>query len=699
MVKAKIRDIAEDRADLSEQISSRQKDEIGDLAKWFNTLTAKLDGILKERQAMLTEIHTESEKFEAMAHWYKSILDATPFPITVTDANMNWTFVNKAVEDFLGTKLEDMLGKPCSNWNAHICNTDDCGIACAKRGLKRTYFNQKGHSHQVDVEILKDLSGEIAGFIEVVQDITELEEMHKKQADAEAANQAKSNFLANMSHEIRTPLNAIIGMTSIGISADDSERMKYCFNKIEDASKHLLGVINDILDMSKIEAGKFELAPVEFNFENVLRRSVGVVNFRVDERNQKFDVRIDKDIPKYLIGDEQRLAQVITNLLSNAVKFTPEYGSIGLDTKFIGEEDGLCAIKFTVTDTGIGISEEQQAKLFQSFQQAESDTTRKFGGTGLGLSISKNIVEMMGGEIWVKSEPEKGSAFNFVIRLKKGEDKRQGLLESNVNISNVRILAVDDDPDILMYFKDLMQEMKINCDVADSGEAALDMVESNGMYNIYFVDWKMPGIDGVELSRKLKEKAAAPGKAVVIMISAAQWSEIESEAREAGVDKFISKPLFPSILMDIINECVGVDTEQVADISSDNIGIFANHCILLCEDVEINREIVLALLEPTQLSIDCAENGAQAVKKFEENPGKYELIFMDVQMPEMDGYEASRAIRTLDTPNAKTIPIIAMTANVFKEDVEKCLKAGMNDHIGKPLNFDEVFKKLRTHLS
>ena len=238
MVKAKIQDIAEDRADLSEQIPSRQKDEIGELARWFNKLTAKLDSIMKEHQAM--------------AHWYKSILDATPYPITVTDANMCWTFVNKAVEDFLGTKLEDMVGKPCSDWNAHICKTDACGIACAKRGLKRTYFKQKERSHQVDVEILRDINGEIAGFIEVVQDITELEEMHNKQADAEAASKAKSNFLANMSHEIRTPLNAIVGMSAIGMSVADPERVKYCFSKIDDASKHLIGVINDILDISKI---------------------------------------------------------------------------------------------------------------------------------------------------------------------------------------------------------------------------------------------------------------------------------------------------------------------------------------------------------------------------------------------------------------------------------------------------------------
>ena len=521
-----------------------------------------------------------------------------------------------------------------------------------------------------------------------------------KQAAAEAASVTKSAFLANMSHEIRTPINAIVGMTSIGMSAGDSERMKYCFTKIEDASKHLLGVINDILDMSKIESGKFELSPQEFSFENMLRRVVGVVNFRIDEKNQKFDVHIDKNIPKNLIGDDQRIAQVITNLLSNAVKFTPENGSVILDTGLMDEENGIYKIKFTVTDTGIGISREQQTRLFKSFQQAESDTTRKFGGTGLGLAISKNIVEMMGGEIWVESELGKGSSFIFTIRLKKGE-KPQGLLTPDVNIENLRILTVDDDPDVLIFFKELMQEINIYCDTAANAEDALAIIEKNYPYNIYFIDWKLPGIDGVELAKKLKDKsvkAAEPGRAVVIIISAAEWNTIETEARKAGVDKFISKPLFPSAIVNVINECLGTNSARSEELLEDNIDIFADHCILLAEDVEINRDIVVTLLEPTGIKIDCAENGAEAVRMFVESPDKYGMIFMDLQMPEMDGYQATRSIRSLGVPEAKSVPIIAMTANVFREDVEKCLEAGMNWHVGKPIDIDEVIRQLKLYL-
>ena len=517
---------------------------------------------------------------------------------------------------------------------------------------------------------------------------------------AETASKAKSEFLANMSHEIRTPLNAIIGMTTIGMSATDPERIKYCFTKAVDASNHLLGVINDILDMSKIESGKFELSLAEFNFEGMLRRAVGVVNFRVDERNQKLDVRIDKSIPKNLIGDDQRLAQVITNLLSNAVKFTPDNGSISLSTLLTEKENGLCEILFSVADTGIGITAEQQSHLFQSFQQAESDTTRKFGGTGLGLSISKNIVELMDGRIWVESEVGQGSVFRFTVRMQQGESTSQGLLISDINKKNVRILTVDDDLDILVYFKEIMQEMDIYCDVADSGEAALDIIDKSGLYNIYFVDWNLPGINGVELTKKLKEKTVAPGKAVVIMISAAEWSTVEEDARKAGVDKFISKPLFPSTIANILNECFGVNQQQEEmGVLQSNIGVFSGRRILLVEDVEINREIVLTLLEPTQLQIDCAENGVEAVRMFSETPEQYEMIFMDVQMPEMDGYEATRRIRALDAENAGGVPIIAMTANVFKEDVEKCLAAGMNDHVGKPIDIDVLYKKLHEYLS
>ena len=435
-------------------------------------------------------------------------------------------------------------------------------------------FSGRGNPREYDVQItpMTDSKGKPEAFMLLLHDITDI--LHSKR-QAESANIAKSRFLATMSHEMRTPMNAVLGMTVIGKAAGDKERMMYCFAKIEDASRHLLGVINDILDMSKIEADKFELSPADFNFEKMLQRVVNVVNYRVDEKKQKFTVHIDEAIPDNLIGDDQRLAQVITNLLGNAVKFTPDGGAIELDARLINEENDLYTIQITVTDTGIGISPEQKDSLFLSFQQAESDTSRKFGGTGLGISISKSIAEMMGGSIRVESELGKGSAFSFTVRLKRGA-------------------------------RDL------------TGQSALD-----------------------------------------------------------------------------VNGCLGANYGQPSETPPDEPDDFTGHCILLAEDIEINREIVLSLLEPTGLRTCCANDGAEAVRMFSEEPCKYDMIFMDVQMPVTDGYEATRRIRALDIRRAKTIPIIAMTANVFREDVEKCIEAGMNGHIGKPLDQNEVFRQLR----
>ncbi|MCL2705467.1 MAG: response regulator [Spirochaetaceae bacterium] len=446
--------------------------------------------------------------------------------------------------------------------------------------------------------------------------------------------------------------------------------------------------------MSKIEAGKFELSFEEFDFEKMVQRVVNIVNFRVDEKNQKFTVNIDKAIPNMLIGDSQRLAQVIANLLGNAVKFTPEHGSINFDAQLLSADSTDCVIKIIVNDTGIGISREQQTHLFKSFQQAESSTTRKFGGTGLGLSISKNIVEMMGGKIWVEAEVHKGSTFAFTINVKQDTKNKRVLLNSDINLANVRILAIDDDPGVLAFFIKQMGEFGVSCDTAANAEDSLALVEQKGIYNIYFIDWKMPGVDAIELTRKLMEKAAIPGEMVVIMISAAEWNAIESEARKIGVNKFISKPLFPSAIADIINECVGKIQNPTEATQSDADVYYGGSRILLAEDVDINREIVLTLLEPMLVTIDCAENGLEAVNKFTQNPDLYDMIFMDLQMPEMDGYEATRRIRSLDIPKAKTIPIIAMTANVFKEDIEKCFSAGMNDHIGKPIAVNELQDRL-----
>ncbi|MCL2208982.1 MAG: ATP-binding protein [Treponema sp.] len=422
-------------------------------------------------------------------------------------------------------------------------------------------------------EAIRDKNGNTTHVAGAIIDITEsknaLFRKDKQRMEAEEANRAKTIFLSNMSHEIRTPLNAIIGMTTIGKMSPKIETKDNSFKKIEGASKHLLGVINDILDMSKIEVNKLELSYISFNFREMIQKVSDIVQPRIDEKRLMYMARVEDDIPEILIGDDQRLSQVITNLLSNATKFTPEGGSIHLDARLISEKNNMCRLIISVSDTGIGIAEEQIDRLFESFEQADAGISRTFGGTGLGLSISKRIIELMDGEICVDSEPGKGAVFVFNVLLKRG--------------------SLEDS------------------ELTDSGAV------------------------------------------------------------------------------------------------NDSVDDFKGKTALLAEDVDINREIVITLLEQTHLVIECAENGTEAVSMFKRSPEKYDLILMDIQMPQMDGYEATRVIRKMEAEHNgdlhKQVPIVAMTANVFREDVEKCFAAGMNDHIRKPIDFDEMMRIMRQYLT
>jgi PAS domain S-box-containing protein len=679
------------------------------------------DSVEMMRSAILlcanTVIRADMEREITNANEFnRAILDASPVGFTVFDENARVIDCNDITLKTFGTTKKYYLEHFYDfspEFQSDGRKSEDKAVEVVKRALRGeslvmewTNCTARGELIPYEVTIVRAMYNGKYVALGYQYDMRNSKNMEKKLKEAlykaTEASKAKSEFLSNMSHEMRTPLNAITGMTTIGKNAKDMERKDYALDKIEVASTHLLGVINDVLDMSKIEANMLELSPVEFSFEKMLQKIATVVNFRIEEKHQKFSVHIDKAIPKTLIADDQRLAQVITNLLINAVKFTPEKGSIALNAQFLGEDKGLCTLQISVDDTGIGITREQQKRLFSSFQQAESSTTRKFGGTGLGLAISKSIVEMMGGIIWIESELGKGSTFIFTVKMKRGTDKEQGLLVPGLNLNDVRIMVIDDDPDVLEYFEEIIQGFGLSCKSAKNGEEALKLVEENGAYHIYFVDWKMPDMNGIQLTREMKKRY--PENTIIIMISAFEWSVIAEEAKEAGVDKFLSKPLFPSSIADVINESLGVDRNKIEEAGNDINGIFAGKHILLAEDVEINREIVNALLEPTQLEIDFAENGQEAVRKFTEAPDRYDLIFMDVQMPEMDGYEATRRIRAFETTLRKDeserprrVPIVAMTANVFREDIKKCLDAGMDSHVGKPLDFDEVIKRLRNY--
>jgi len=516
---------------------------------------------------------------------------------------------------------------------------------------------------------------------------------------AEAASQAKSEFLANMSHEMRTPMNAIIGMATIGKSATNIQRKDYAFEKIENASNHLHGVINDILDMSKIEANKLELTPVAFEFEKMLQKVVNIINFRVMEKHQNFSVRVDKSIPPVLICDEQRLVQVLTNLLSNAVKFTKEHGDIRLRAGLIEKRNGSCLIGIEIEDNGIGISPEQKTQLFMPFEQAESSTTRRYGGTGLGLTISKRIVELMGGQIEVTSELGQGSVFTVTIRAQVpvADDTANVLPLGSIKWKNMSILVVDNNPVTMKTFLDVSHRLDMAFDIATTSEEIHELLEGDlKPYDLCFIEWNMPGIDGLELTRRLRERI--PAKSSVFMVTSTDWDAYDESAQSVGVDGFLARPLFPSSIIDCMSKHYHTGENYERQDTKETNDIFEGFRVLLVEDVAINREIILAVLEPTLLVIDCTENGQEALDAFQENPGLYDLIFMDLQMPKMDGYEATRSIRALGTPESTQIPIIAITANVFKEDIDKCLAAGMNGHLGKPLDFEKVLEVLRQYL-
>jgi PAS domain S-box-containing protein len=525
----------------------------------------------------------------------------------------------------------------------------------------------------------------------IVRDIY-YKRLDKALNQATAASKAKGEFLSNMSHEMRTPLNAIIGMTTIGRTAQTIERKNYSLDKIQDASTHLLGVINDVLDMSKIEANKLELSPVEFNFEKMLQRVVTVINFRMDEKRHNFIVNIDSKMPGFIIGDDQRLAQVITNLLSNAVKFTSDGGEIELKASVLGRISEMCELRIEVRDSGIGISPEQQTHLFKAFGQADSGTSRTFGGTGLGLAISKRIVELMNGRIWVESDIGKGAKFIFTVIMRCSEKPLDTLLTAGINKNILRILAVSEEQKTRDYFADVFRSLGIKCDIARDGAEANYMTQTG--YDIYFIDSDIREINCIELTQIIKSKNE---KAVVVIVaSVSDWAAMEDSAARARVDKHLLKPLFTPMIIDCINE----NTSHLQGETSDNPagGEFEGKHILLAEDIDINREIIMSLLEDSGLVIDCAKNGLEALEMTEAAPDKYDLIFMDVQMPQMDGLEATRKIRALPSLASRKLPIIAMTANVFKEDIDQCIDAGMDDHIGKPINVEEVYDKLRNYI-
>jgi len=510
---------------------------------------------------------------------------------------------------------------------------------------------------------------------------------------AEQANRAKTIFLSNMSHEIRTPMNAIIGLDNIALNEPDvPDKVREYLEKIGASAQHLLGIINDILDMSRIESGRMIIRNEEFSFSGMLEQVNTIISGQCRDKGLKYDCRTSGKIDDYYIGDETKLRQVIINILGNAVKFTPEGGSVSFLIEEGKRYDRKAVLKMTFRDTGIGMSKEYLPHLFDAFSQEDASSTNKYGSTGLGMPITRSIVELMNGSIDVKSEKGKGTTFTVTVTL--GESERQSCrADSAVNPGELSVLAIDDDPIALEHAQIVLGQAGMTCDTALSGEEGLEKVRLRHArmadYDLILVDWKMPEMDGVEATRRIREVVGS--HTPIIILTSYNWDEIAEEAKRAGVDTFVAKPLFARSVLEQFREAFRRKTESKPVQRADLKG----RRVLLAEDVEVNAEIMVMVLGMRGIEADVAENGRVAVEKYLAQPaGWYDAILMDMRMPEMDGLEATRKIRASGREDAESIPVIALTANAFDEDVQRSMQAGLNAHLSKPVEPDALFDTL-----
>jgi len=606
-------------------------------------------------------------------------------------------------------------------WIAHTCQPvyGPDGAFWGRRVSNRDVTEQK----QMETS-LKERVNELARARRAMLNM--MEDLQAAQDKANEANQAKGDFLANMSHEIRTPMNAVIGMAHLALKTDLTAKQQDYITKIQSSANSLLGIINDILDFSKIEAGKLDMESVDFNLEDVLDNLGSLISIKTREKE---DLEVlfatAKDVPRFLVGDPLRLGQVLINLANNAVKFT-DSGEIVVSTELIEKNKDQVALKFSVSDTGIGLTKEQVNTLFEAFSQADSSITRQYGGTGLGLSISKRLVEMMGGEIWVKSEHGRGSTFSFTGNFGLGKEKAKRRFKPSPDIRGLKALVVDDNATSREILKDMLESFSFEVIPAATGEEGLAELEKSPRetpFELVIMDWKLPGIDGIEASRRIKKQMNLPKTPVIILVTAYGRDDVIQQAEQAGLEGFLLKPISPSVLFDTIMQTMGRDipsasrVKQGKDRETEILEHIRGARVLLVEDNDINRQVANEILKDAGVHVSMANNGKEAVDAVKETD--YDAVLMDIQMPVMDGYTATREIRKWEhelkaqssklkandtaelsafslepSAQAKRMPIIAMTAHAMAQDHEKSLNAGMNDHITKPIDPNQLYAAL-----
>ncbi len=644
--------------------------------------------------------------------YFRAIFEHAAVGIITRDTSRRLMGVNSAYERMLGyarAELEQLDAAQLMS-PEDLARARDLQAKLVAGGLtsfstERSYRRKDGSTLWADVisSAIRDEAGRLIATVTMVNDITERkaaeQAMREAKEIAEEATRSKSMFLANMSHEIRTPMNAIIGMSHLALKTELTPRQRDYLQKIHNAGNALLGIINDILDFSKIEAGKLDMESVSFDLEEVMSGVSTMVGQKVFDKGLELLFETGPDVPQQLVGDPLRVGQILVNLVNNAVKFTDQ-GEVQLRVSLAERHEGRVKLKFAVRDTGIGMTPEQCARLFQAFTQADGSTTRKYGGTGLGLTICKRLTEMMGGTIWVESEAGQGSTFSFTAWFGLGtEGRRRKVVPEALN--GARVLVVDDNPGAREVLAEQLSSLPFSVDQAGSGAEAIAAVRGSAAspYRIVFMDWKMPGMTGIEAARTIKALPEDHGKPAIIMVTAFGRDDVRQEAEEAHLDGFLVKPVGASALVDTIMQVFVPEEVQrsgqaAAQARSHDLG---GARLLLAEDNEINQQIAVELLEGAGAQVVVANDGREALDTFMAAPaGSFDIVLTDLQMPVMDGYEVVRRIRA--DAERGGVPVIAMTAHAMAEERERCMAAGMNDHITKPIDPDAMFSTLQRWL-